>query len=181
MRPAERRVPRRFGRGWPERDLVELLDAAEGRPRSFSESSLEEMLPAAGWRRQVSQAVVACDVPGPPGPVFRRLAEAVEGYEFSDPAIARGYYRPDGALLGRRMLLELRTLGFRFLCPVVVSRVRRESGARRSVVGFRYDTLEGHVEDGAEWFLLTKDHATGRILFSIEARWRSGACLLYTI
>lgn len=154
---------------------MELLEVAEERPRSFPESSLEEMLPAAGWRRRMYRAVVARESPGPPGPVFRRLAEAVEGYEFSDPAIVRGYYRPDGALLGRRMLLELRTVGFRFLCPVVVSRVRRESDAGRTVVGFRYDTLEGHVEDGAEWFLLTKDHATGRIRFTIDARWRSGA------
>lgn len=174
MNTVERRVPRRFGRGWPERDVMELLEAAEERRKTFPESSLEEMLPGAGWHRRVFRAVVACEAPGPPGPVFRRLAEAVEGYEFSDPSIVRGYFRPDGALLGRRMLLELRTLGFRFLCPVVVSRVRREGDARRSVVGFRYDTLEGHVEDGAEWFLLTKDHATGRIVFSIDARWRSG-------
>ena len=33
----------------------------------------------------------------------------------------------------------------------------RESGPRRTgVFGFRYDTLEGHIERGVEWFLLTK-------------------------
>lgn len=175
MRPAEVRVPRRFGRGWPERQLVEHLETVEERSRTFPESSLEELLPAAGWASRLSRSEVAREAPGPPGPVFDRLAKAVEGYEFSDPAIVRGYYRQDGQLLGRRMLLELRTLGFRFLCPVVVSRIRRESESRRTVFGFRYDTLQGHVEDGAEWFLLTKDHPTGRILFSIDARWRTGA------
>ena len=30
-------------------------------------------------------------------------------------------------------------------------------------IQFRYDTLEGHIERGYEWFLLTKDHATGGI------------------
>jgi hypothetical protein len=42
------------------------------------------------------------------------------------------------------------------------------------VCGFRYDTLEGHIERGFEWFLLTKEHATGEVRFKIEAHWQLG-------
>ena len=34
----------------------------------------------------------------------------------------------------------------------------------QSVFGFRYDTLEGHIEQGFEWFLLQKRHAILRSL-----------------
>ena len=47
--------------------------------------------------------------------------------------------------------------------------VRDEPGA----FGFRYDTLHGHIEQGMEWFLLTRD-AAGDIRFRIEARWQEG-------
>ena len=38
---------------------------------------------------------------------------------------------------------------------------------------FRYDTLDGHFEQGLEWFVLTKE-ASGDIRFRIEARWMRG-------
>jgi hypothetical protein len=56
-----------------------------------------------------------------------------------------------------------------YLCPAVVNKVRDERG----VYGFRYDTLEGHIERGVEWFLLTKNEQ-GDIRFRIEARWQLG-------
>ena len=40
--------------------------------------------------------------------------------------------------------------------------------------GFRYDTLEGHIERGSEWFVVRKDHASGAIRFAIASRWREG-------
>ena len=52
--------------------------------------------------------------------------------------------------------------------------VREEVEHGTTLFGFRYDTLEGHIEQGFEWFLLTKDHATGGIHFRIEAHWRLG-------
>jgi len=51
----------------------------------------------------------------------------------------------------------------------MVSQVRDEGGT----YGFRYDTLEGHIEKGVEWFLLTKNER-GEIRFRIEARWKRG-------
>ena len=67
------------------------------------------------------------------------------------------------------MLLEIQVLGLHYLCPAVVSHVRDEP----RTFGFRYDTLEGHIERGVEWFLLTQNDE-GHIRFRIEARWRRG-------
>jgi uncharacterized protein (UPF0548 family) len=72
------------------------------------------------------------------------------------------------------MLLEIQVWGQRYLCGVVVGALSDERHPDRTVWGYRYDTLAGHLEAGAEWFLLTKDHATGEIQFRIEARWREG-------
>ena len=83
-------------------------------------------------------------------------------------------YDPEAPLLGRRMLLEVKVLGLRYLNGTLVSAVRTETGDGQTVHGFRYDTLAGHIECGAEWFLLTKEHATGEVRFEIRARWRAG-------
>jgi hypothetical protein len=90
-------------------------------------------------------------------------------YEFSVPGIVEAHFQPDSPLLLRRMLLEIKVLGLRYLCPVIVSCVRDEA----DTYGFRYDTLDGHIERGAEWFLLTRN-PHGVITFRIEARWQSG-------
>ena len=109
------------------------------------------------------------------GGPFERGQQAVAGYSFSDPRIVIAHFDPEHALLGRRMLLELRALRvLHYLSGVVVGAVQDERDEERSVFGFRYDTLEGHLEAGAEWFLLTKQHATGEIRFRIEASWRPG-------
>lgn len=67
------------------------------------------------------------------------------------------------------MLLEIQVLGLHYLCPAVVNHVRAEP----NLFGFRYDTLEGHIERGVEWFPLTKN-ARGEIRFRVEARWQKG-------
>jgi uncharacterized protein (UPF0548 family) len=72
------------------------------------------------------------------------------------------------------MLLELKVLGLHLLCGVMVRAIRDERTAATSTWGFRYDTLEGHVEAGAEWFLLSKEHATGKVRFRIQATWHEG-------
>ena len=72
------------------------------------------------------------------------------------------------------MLVEVLILGLRYLNPVLVSRVRSFSDEAHSMRGFRYDTLEGHFERGLEWFLLSKDHQTGDVEFTVHAGWRGG-------
>ena len=79
------------------------------------------------------------------------------------------HFDPAEPLLNRCMLLEIQVFGLHYLCPARVQRVREEPG----VFGFRYDTLEGHIERGVEWFVLSRDeHAD--IRFRIEARWQKG-------
>ena len=164
----------RFGRGWSEAALERKLADVRSLERNFDPS--RPMTPERGWRRHGSETVVAREGAGPPEPggAFRRGWEAVTRYEFSDPGIVRGHFDPGEPLERRRMLLEMKTLGFRFLAGVMVGAVRREQGEAETVHGFRYDTLHGHIESGWEWFLLTKSHATGEIRFRIAADWRPG-------
>ena len=164
----------RFLRGWSEAHLERALDARRGRPLNFDPDA--EKTPENGWRSYVAETVVAREGAGPPEPggAFERGWEALTRYEFSDPGIVTGHLDPDEPLDGRTMLLELRALGFRFLAGTRVGATRSETRDHETVLGYRYDTLEGHIESGWEWFLLTKSHATGEVRFRIAAEWRPG-------
>lgn len=166
----------RVGRRWTEAELAERLERIHDLPTSFRES-YAEMTPESGWNQYRSEALIAREPPGEPlesGP-FRLAEVAVANYQFSDPAIVIGHFDAESRLLGRRMLLEMTAVrALRYLAGVVVGAVRFEEQDGRHTFGFRYDTLEGHIERGSEWFLLTKDIATGEIRFRIEAAWRPG-------
>lgn len=160
-------------RGFTAGELASELAALDGLERSFDEAA-----PARepGWHVERSEAVIAEEPAGAPRSdgAFARARDGVARFLFSDPRIVTGYFDERAPLLGRRMLLEIRVLGLRFLNGVVVARVADEQDDRESAFGFRYDTLEGHIERGWEWFLLTKDHASGEVRFCIESRWRRG-------
>jgi len=165
----------RFGRGWSEDELRAYLDALAARAVNFDDP-IETMTREHGWTIDGDRASLGNEPEGPPlsdGP-FARARQAIINYDFSDPRIVVGHYDPDAPLVGRDMLLELKVLGFRFLSGVRVMDVRDEVEHDTTLFGFRYDTLEGHIERGFEWFLLTKDHGTGDIHFRIEAHWRPG-------
>lgn len=165
----------RFARGWSDAELERRIDASRHWPKNVPEDD-RAMNIAQGWSHYGSAAVIAREAAGTPVPdgPFERACELVRRYEFSDPRIVTSHYAPDVPLLGRRMLLEIRVLGLHFLSGVVVDRVRDESDETRSVWGYRYSTLDGHLETGSEWFLLEKDHATGEVRFTIRAHWRRG-------
>jgi uncharacterized protein (UPF0548 family) len=166
----------RMGRGWSEAELAGRLVALRDLHTNFPLGQ-EDLTPENGWSLYRSEAIVAREPPGEPvasGP-FRQAAVAVANYQFSNPKIVVGHFDARSSLLGRRMLLEivaLRTL--HYLTGVVVGAVRDERSDGRHTFGFRYDTLEGHIERGSEWFLLTKDHASGEVRFRIEAAWQPG-------
>lgn len=166
----------RLLRSWTSAEIHERLQRLEGAPRNFR-AEQNEMTPDRGWNRYSSEAVIAKEPPGPPladGP-YRRAEVGVANYQFSDPRIVIGHFDPESRLLGRRMLLEMRALRvFRYLGGVAVGAVRFEEQDGKHIFGFRYDTLEGHLERGSEWFLLTKDAETGEIRFRIEAGWLPG-------
>lgn len=165
----------RYLTDWSETELEERLDALDELPRSFDETE-EQMTAERGWTRFSSGAIIAREVPGIPvlDGAFHRARPLVSRYEFSDPRIVTSHFDAEAPLMGRRMLLELKVLGLRYLMGAVVDEVRDETHPERSVFGFRYSTLSGHLEMGSEWFLLEKEHATGWVRFSIEAAWRFG-------
>lgn len=165
----------RVARGWSARELKVRLENTKKLSRN-TDTRPEDMTLARGWGEHYSEALVAREAKGDIelGGDFELLKKAVTQYSFSDPRIVTGYFDDDAPLLGRTMLLELKPLTLRYLCGVRIGAVREETDARRTVFGFRYDTLEGHVETGSEWFLLTKNHDTGEIRFRIHAWWKLG-------
>lgn len=165
----------RLARGWSDAELRDRLAALDRLERNFGVEP-DHLHADETWRHYRSEARVGVEPPGPPvedGP-FERMVPAVAAYRFSDPDIVEGHFDPDVPLLGRRMLLELKPLFLRYLCGTVVGATRYDSNDERTTFGYRYETLEGHIESGAEWFLLEKDHATGVITFRIDAHWRPG-------
>lgn len=165
----------RFLSGWTEAELAPRLTALAHLPAS-SPADFDQMSERDDWRPYGSEAVLAHEPPGPPLPdgPFERAWRGVERYAFSDPEIVTAHFEPGSPLLGRRLLLELKVLGLRYLVGVAIGQVREDVYPGRTVRGFRLHTLAGHIEQGAEWFLLSKDHDNGEIRFEIAARWRPG-------
>ncbi|MCE9668737.1 DUF1990 family protein [Myxococcus stipitatus] len=167
----------RIGKGWPEESLALLLREARHLPRNFTAAS-GEMTLERGWNQVHSEASLGHEPPGPPceDGLFARARRVLETFDFSDPRIVRWHFLVDTPLHGRTVLLELKSLRqrLRYLVGVRVGDVREERGEDFSVFGFSFETLEGHIEEGREWFLLQKRHATGEVRFRIEAAWRPG-------
>lgn len=165
----------RLFRSWNDDALKRRLEAIGGLERNF-EADPAELGGLPGWEQYYSEAIVAQEAPGETcAETWDRACAALSSYAFSDRRIVVAHFDPDVPLLGRRMLLEMRAFRvFRYLAGVVVGAVRDEKDADCTVFGFRYDTLQGHIERGAEWFVLTKDHGTGAIRLRIEAVWQPG-------
>jgi len=117
----------RFGRGWSDREMRGYLDALKDRTVNF-DTPMEEMTAANGWTIDGSEDEIGTEPEGPPLPdgVFARAKQAIINYDFSDPSIVVGHFDPETNPVGRDMLLELKVLGFRFLCGVRVHSVRDE-------------------------------------------------------
>lgn len=165
----------RFGWGWSEQELRTYLAELRDAEANFDERP-ERMTPEHGWTVDGDDQAIGHEPPGPPLPdgIFERAKQAMIAYDFSDPRIVVGHFDAGAPLSGRDMLLEIKTLGLRFLSGVRVHTVRDEADDHRTSFGFRYDTLEGHFEQGFEWFLLSKRHASGEVRFRIQAHWRMG-------
>jgi uncharacterized protein (UPF0548 family) len=165
----------RFGRGWHEETMKKYLADLEHRRVSF-DTPPEEMTRENGWTVDGADTVIDMEPPGLPQPdgVFERAKQGLINYDFSDPRIVEGHFDPEVPFVGRNILLEIKIWGLRFLNGARVHSVRDVSNEEHSIFGFRYDTLEGHIERGYEWFLLTKNHQTGEVWFKIEAHWRLG-------
>ena len=154
----------RLFKGWSSDALRDRLESLATAPRNF-DGVEEELTGDRGWHHYQSEAIVAREPAD--DAYFQRARVALANYQFSDRTIVVAHFDPKAALPGRRMLLEIKVLGLHYLCAAMVTKIRDEP----RVFGFRYDTLEGHIERGMEWFLLTKNDA-GEIRFRIEARWQ---------
>lgn len=163
----------RFGRGWSESELERKLAALRGSPLNFPLTG-EDSQSGKNWRRYYSESIIAIEPPGPPGEKFRLAWKAIGEYQFSEPEIVVGHFKPKDPLDQRDMLLEIKVLGLRYLCGARVGRIRRTKNDQETQYGYRYDTLASHIEVGSEWFVLTKKHDTGEIWFRISASWRPG-------
>lgn len=161
-------------REWSDKELQQRLSRLPDLNRNFSEP-FEQMIPERGWHRYSSESIIARSQPGPPDALFECARQAVDAFEFSDPGIVKAFFDAEIPLRRRRLLLRISAFGiFHYLVATAVGEVRDEHYGNRSVYGFRYDTLEGHIERGAEWFLVSKDYHSGEISFRIEAAWQPG-------
>lgn len=166
----------RIGRGWSQEELQKRLKRYADLERNF-EDDPSELESRPGWYSYGSESKLGTAPAGPPtndGP-FEQACTALRRYRFSDTRIVQPYFDDNAELLGRPMVLILRAMReVRFLTGVRVGAVRHETSENETVVGFRYETLQGHIERGAEWFILRKDHASGMVRFRISAVWKSG-------
>lgn len=165
----------RLLRGWNEKELAERLRQVPALPPGVPDVVVD-LRPETGWNHVLSQGPIGEEEPGPPLPAgaFAHARRLVERFSFSDRRIVVGHFDEGSVLQGRSFLLELKSLGLHFLCPARVTAVREETALGKSVFGYRYETLRGHIERGREWFVLTKDHRSGQISFRIEAGWLPG-------
>lgn len=166
----------RIGQGWSRVELQKHLERLATVTRNF-DADPAELEGLTGWYQYGSQSVLGTAQPGLPranGP-FERACAALKSYEFSDRRIVRAFFDNAAELLDRTMLLELRAFRvLRYLVGVRVGAVQTARTDTESVFGFRYETLEGHIERGSEWFILRKEHTSGTIHFRISAFWMPG-------
>jgi len=155
-----------------QRRLAELAD----KPLNFELSEIAHASPTGGWTITDLCQPLPGESPGRPvhegsWEIARRL---MSGYEFADPSIVRAYYDPAVPLEKRNMLLKLRALGVVHLYAGVrvgeVYEQVRELGERRACVwGWKYRTLEGHVERGQMDWEVWKWLDSGGVEFRVHA------------
>ena len=162
-------------RPFPSIDLAAALDDLHRRTVNYDVA--DSPIPGrtdGRWHLDARDTVVAVEPPGPPAPdgPWTVACRLVREYEFTDPRILRGAYRADAELLGRDMLLEGRFNGLRFYLGVrvtgIVDETRGEGADTERVWGWHYRTLEGHLEQGELSYELSKNLATGEVIFRVS-------------
>ena len=147
------------------------------RPVNYDEAQAPPFV-VDGWHRDRRVIELGREAPGEPEPggLAETAAALVNSYEFSDPRILRAAFRYPSDLVGRNMLLEGRFLVLRFLMGVRITgqhdEVRDGPNGPERVVGWSYQTLRGHLEQGRLTYEVAKERATGRVEFRIIAHSR---------
>jgi uncharacterized protein (UPF0548 family) len=155
-------------------DLAATVGELRGRPVNYDEKQAPPFV-VDGWHQDRRVVVLGREAPGEPEPggVVEKAGALVNGYEFSDPDILRAAFRCPGDLVGRDMLLEGRFLLLRFLIGVRITaahdEVRQGADGPERVIGWSYQTLRGHLEQGRLTYDVAKNLTTGTVEFRIIA------------
>jgi len=154
--------------------LADTVAALRDLPVNYDEAQAPPAV-TAGWHQDRWVLELGCEPPGEPvqGGLVKTAGALVNSYELSDPAILRATFRHPGDLVGRDMLLEGRFLVLRFLLGVRITaeddEVRDGPHGPERVIGWSYQTLQGHLEQGRLTYEVAKELETGRVEFRIIA------------
>jgi uncharacterized protein (UPF0548 family) len=126
---------------------------------------------ANGWHQDDERIVLGHEEPGEivEGGLAQAAAALVNSYEFADPAILRAAYHQPADLVGRNMLLIGRFLILQFAMGVRITEEHDEVRDGEHRLGWAYQTLDGHLEQGKLTYEIAKELATGRVEFRILA------------
>ena len=160
-----------------EAELAEAVAELGGRPINYDEADGPPHV-TDGWHQDRWSVELGREAPGEPEPhgLVHTADDLVNSYEFCDPRILRAAYHHPSDLVGRDMLLEGRFLRFRFLMGVRITGQHDEiadgpHGPERRI-GWTYQTLRGHLEQGLLTYEIAKELDTGRVEFRIIAHSR---------
>lgn len=151
------------------------LEALREAPLNFDLERRAEYTAANGWHIDDVQTELPPEPPGPPRPdgSWESARRVLREYRFADPKIITGIFYPDQPLEGRVMLLRGRAFGLTFFfgtrVGAVIDETRDGPGGPCRVWGFNYRTLRGHLERGQMEFTISKQLATGQVVFRINA------------
>jgi uncharacterized protein (UPF0548 family) len=156
------------------------LDALRDRPLNFDDAERASWSEATGWKIDDYCRPLPDERPGPPEPggPWERGQQLLRDYQFADPKLVRATFRSDGPLEGRDMLLEVRFWGLRFPVGVrvteVIDETREMDGRGVQVWGWRYATLQGHLEMGEMAYEVWKRLDSGAVEFRVHVVSRPG-------
>ncbi|MGH3912723.1 MAG: DUF1990 family protein [Pseudonocardiaceae bacterium] len=120
------------------------------------------------WNFDVHRSLVGCEQPGPPEPggLWETARDLVRDYEFTPPELIRAVYSRRDPLLGRNLLLEGRFFVLRFYMGVRITALIDETCRHQERVwGWKYQTLEHHLERGEVAYEVVKHLDSGQVEF----------------
>ena len=156
-----------------EDDLAEVVGELSQRSVNYAEQEAPPYV-VAGWHQDDVRVELGREAPGKIADdgLGSAAAELVNSYEFADPAILRAVYRYPGDLIGRNMLLVGRFLILRFAMGVRITEAHDEVRDGEHRIGWSYQTLDGHLEQGKLTYEIAKNLASGTVEFRIRAHSR---------
>jgi uncharacterized protein (UPF0548 family) len=151
-------------------DLAAVVGELSLRSLNYAEEQAPPHV-VAGWHQDDVRIVLGREEPGKiaEGGLASAAADFVNSYEFADPAILRAVYRYPGDLVGRNMLLVGRFAILRFAMGVRITEAHDEVADGEHRIGWTYQTLDGHLEQGKLTYEIAKDVASGTVEFRILA------------